>query len=768
MTFAIVIFVALLIGGTAMIGVRMMSFEIDQIVSRDLPEVEQADRLAFGAIRLEQTADVYLAGLTSDAELEAGIRESLAAIRQDLARDTTKKAKEQFETVTVSMEQALNAHTDMATLVFVFDGREYALADFLNRVAVEMTTFGNDLDKAVRSRVFDGLPADPDTTTFASWHQTFDPPQEDLAELLDAYAKAEAKLITYVQKRIVAKPELAAERLMSMKTRLLPRMQAAFDALRIHVDDMDRDLRAASRNARKDLSDDLKGFAEIALTMTDDVNARVKDHLATVDRIGTTVLVITGIVLAAGVTVSIIASVRATRTIGHPLRDLESVTAVFAERQYDEVVPHKDRTDEIGRIAAAVEAFRESGLEQISLERQQQAALVEERERAAEAATFRREVGEVVAAAAEGDFSKRIDLSGKQDAMATMANSINQLTELVERATRDCGDMLASLAKGDLSRRIDGEYRGIFGDLKQNANRTAEQLSEIVGQIQIATSEVKNAASEISCGTADLSARTEQATANLEETAASTEELAGTVKQNAENAKNASWLAGGANASAKTGGEVVERAISAMADIEDSARRVTDIILVIDEIAFQTNLLALNASVEAARAGEAGKGFAVVAQEVRQLAQRSSQAADDIKTLIHDSNGQVKEGVQLVNRAGEALTEIVDSIGKVAGIVDDISKASQEQSVGVQEINCSITSMDEMTQQNSALVEESTAAARALGDQATNLAELMAFFKLDSGGTFEIPEVARKGRQTPKPRPALAAARDEKGWSDFY
>ncbi|MEZ5935130.1 MAG: methyl-accepting chemotaxis protein [Alphaproteobacteria bacterium] len=376
------------------------------------------------------------------------------------------------------------------------------------------------------------------------------------------------------------------------------------------------------------------------------------------------------------------------------------------------------------------------------------------------------EIDSVVTAASEGDLSQRLSLDGKQGAMLSLAKGINQLNSVIDGVSTDIGAMLESLARGDLRQRITTDYKGKFGELKRNANDTADKLVDIVSSIQTATAEVKNAAAEITSGTEDLSHRTEQAASSLEETAASSEELAATVRQNAENARNASSLAGDANQSAKSGGQVVEQAMSAMAGIEESAQKITDIIGVIDEIAFQTNLLALNASVEAARAGEAGKGFAVVAQEVRQLAQRSAQAASDIKTLIQNSNGQVKYGVELVDRAGESLAEIVGSIGKVAGIVKEIASASHEQAAGVQEINNSITNMDGMTQQNTALVEESTAAARALSDQATKLADLMAFFKLDGNKTFAGPQVERQPHHWSVPVPAVASE-DEEGWSEF-
>ena len=346
---------------------------------------------------------------------------------------------------------------------------------------------------------------------------------------------------------------------------------------------------------------------------------------------------------------------------------------------------------------------------------------------------------------------------------------MSDFTEAVDSATNEIGQILASIAGGDLTRRIETDYQGRFAELKDSANGMAKRLSEIVTQIQQATAEVKNAASEITSGTGDLSSRTEQAAASLQETAASTEEMVATVKQNAENAGNANQLADKANQNASLGGEVVEQAVSAMAGIEESAQKITDIISVIDEIAFQTNLLALNASVEAARAGEAGTGFAVVAQEVRQLAQCVAQAASDIKALIQNSNGQVKEGVQLVNQAGDTLEGIVGSIGKVAEIVRQISSASQEQALGIEEINGSMVSMDEMTQQNSAMVEQSTAAAKAMSDQAEQLDELTTFFKNDGVASFDRQQPRKSERilsDYASTRSVVHAAYNQ-GWAEF-
>ncbi|WP_419903925.1 methyl-accepting chemotaxis protein [Kiloniella sp.] len=392
------------------------------------------------------------------------------------------------------------------------------------------------------------------------------------------------------------------------------------------------------------------------------------------------------------------------------------------------------------------------------------------------------EVDGMVQAISSGDFSKSLDADGKEGFMLGLTNALNSLNKNVSDVVGDVAKALSSLSGGDLTHEITTDYTGMYETLKQDVNQTSARLSETVGEIVSTTDEIGSASTEISSGSTDLSQRTEAQASSLQETAASMEEMSTTVKQNAESAQQANQMAINATETAEKGGEVVQEAVVAVTGIEEASQKVADIIGVIDEIAFQTNLLALNAAVEAARAGEAGKGFAVVAAEVRTLAQRYGEAAKDIKTLIVEANDQVKEGVTLVRSTGDTLSEIVDSSKRVADIISEIAASSREQASGVEEINTAITTMDEMTQQNAALVEQSSAAARTLEEQAEGLVDLIGFFTTEEtkdGKGQKLKEVkAAKKTAAPRAAPkkvsalksgssAAVAVEDDDDWSEF-
>nr|WP_292975024.1 methyl-accepting chemotaxis protein [Nitrosomonas sp.] len=358
------------------------------------------------------------------------------------------------------------------------------------------------------------------------------------------------------------------------------------------------------------------------------------------------------------------------------------------------------------------------------------------------------EIGHLVEGAVAGDFSRRGNADKYQYEFRKMITNLNQLMQTCETSLKDVIRIMDALADGDLTQKITREYQGMFARMKEDSNTTVEQLAHIVQQIKEAANLIGTASKEIADGNSDLSQRTEEQAANLEETAASMEELTSTVRQNADNARQANQLATSASDVAVKGGEVVGQVVQTMSAINDSSKKIVDIISVIDGIAFQTNILALNAAVEAARAGEQGRGFAVVATEVRTLAQRSAAAAREIKELISNSVHKVEDGTQLVDQAGKTMEEVVLSVKRVTDIMGEISAASLEQSQGIEQVNQAITQMDEITQQNAALVEQAAAASESMREQAEQLSHAVAVFKLEQGASAHVsktPFVERRG-----------------------
>jgi len=388
------------------------------------------------------------------------------------------------------------------------------------------------------------------------------------------------------------------------------------------------------------------------------------------------------VVLGIAILLCLGACILLVRTISTPLRAMTSAMGELARGNLDTHVPHSDQSDEIGQLAETMTAFKNQ-------------------------------------------------LSAAEKAKVEQAQLI----------VSSIGTGLDHLAKGDLTHRIVAELTGVFAKLKGDFNSAMAHLQDTMKNVLGSTNQISTGADEISQAADDLSRRTEQQAASLEETAAALEEITATVKKTASNAREASQSVADAKVAAEDGGRVVGTAITAMDAISQSSKQITDIIAVIDEIAFQTNLLALNAGVEAARAGDAGRGFAVVASEVRSLAQRSSDAAKQIKTLIKTSGEHVESGVKYVGDSGLALKRIVDQVLTINALVSEMAQAAEQQSTGIEQVNAAVSQMDQVTQQNAAMVEESTAASRNLAGETQVLANLVDFFSVGTVARTAAPRI---------------------------
>jgi len=430
----------------------------------------------------------------------------------------------------------------------------------------------------------------------------------------------------------------------------------------------------------------------------------------------------------------------------------------LADGDLDVEVRGTEGKDEIGEMARTVEVFRENGIRVVQMTEQEKE---DSERRGVERKHMMEELqnafGAVVNAAVDGDFSQRVQAEFPDEELNRLAGGVNELVETVDRGLTETGSVLSALANTDLTKRMEGDFKGSFLDLKEDINRVGDRLTDVVGQLRETSRGLKSATGEILAGANDLSERTTRQAATIEETSAAMEQLAETVLENAKEADSASQNADKVMSTAEEGGEVMRQTTSAMERITESSNKISNIIGMIDDIAFQTNLLALNASVEAARAGEAGKGFAVVAVEVRRLAQSAAQASSEVKALIEQSSVEVDGGTKLVAQAAANLETMLEASRSNNSTMVSIAEKSKSQAGSIEEINMAVREMDEATQHNAALVEETNAAIEQTEGQANELDRIVDVFVTDKNAAPRAQAApAPRQEAAPEPQPAPA------------
>ena len=421
------------------------------------------------------------------------------------------------------------------------------------------------------------------------------------------------------------------------------------------------------------------------------------------------------------------------RLVAARLRTLVGVTKALVAGDTSVSIPNQSMDDEIKVMFDAFGQFRTALIEQAELKRAELESNTASGQRRRASDRLTADLQDSIAAVMQGDLGRRIDEDFEQDELRQLARQVNGLLEALDAGLTGTGRVLSALAHADLTQRADGQFTGAFAELRDNTNAVADRLSRVMGELQETSRRLKTATSEILAGSNDLSERTSRQAAMVEQTSATVEKLSTTVGANAARAQEADKAVGSASRIAVESGSAMEAAKAAMEKISTSSAKISNIIGLIDDIAFQTNLLALNASVEAARAGEAGKGFAVVAVEVRRLAQSAAEASSEIKQLIDLSVGEVKAGTQVVLQIGERITALHSSVTESAKLIGEIASAGRQQAVAIDEVNVAVRQMDEITQHNAALVEQTNAAIEQTEAQAGELDRIVAVFTIEDG-----------------------------------
>jgi len=448
------------------------------------------------------------------------------------------------------------------------------------------------------------------------------------------------------------------------------------------------------------------------------------------------------------------------RWLGRAFANLTTTMRTLVDGQYDITIAGTDAANELGDMARALETFRDNGQQVAAAEAEKAANASQTQARAEMMARFQSAFDGVIAQAMQGDFTGRIDDRYGDPEIDRISDNLNAMLGAVEEALGEAEQVLDALARADLRQRMLGAYAGAFDRLKTSTNNVADKLADMVTELRDTSRALKTATSEILSGANDLSERTTRQAATIEETSATMEQMASTVSLNADRAREASASTEKVTKVVQASSAVMDEATSAMSAIETSSGKISNIIGLIDDIAFQTNLLALNASVEAARAGEAGKGFAVVAVEVRRLAQSAAEASSEVKALIEQSADEVRNGTRLVADVAGRLAEIIEGVQQTAGVMETIASDSQAQASGIGEVNVAVRQMDEMTQHNAALVEEMNASIEQTEGQATKLDTIVATFTLADS---TAARAAKPARPAPATSPARAQPADARG-----